>query len=117
MEHLINENVEKTDYTITFKKVGALNFSEIISKEGIEQKKKNFIEKLMKDILLSSKDRIRFGSDRMIISMDKNKKDINEIDDIMQRYDGNVEIVSSPENEFPVKYILKFNRSNIIESI
>jgi signal transduction histidine kinase len=41
----------------------------------------------------------------------------NEIDDIMQRYDGNVEIVSSPENEFPVKYILKFNRSNIIESI
>lgn len=41
----------------------------------------------------------------------------NEIDDIMQRYDGNVKIVSSPENEFPVKYILKFNRSNIIESI
>ena len=41
----------------------------------------------------------------------------NEIDDIMQRYDGNVEIVSSPENEFPVKYILKFNRSNIIGSI
>lgn len=41
----------------------------------------------------------------------------NEIDDIMQRYDGNVEIVSSPENEFPVKYILKFNRSNIIESL
>ena len=28
-----------------------LNFSEIINKEGIEQKKKNFIEKLIKDIL------------------------------------------------------------------
>lgn len=41
----------------------------------------------------------------------------NEIDDIMRRYDGNVEIVSSPENEFPVKYILKFNRSNIIDSL
>ena len=79
-EIIINENVEKTDYTITFKKVGALNFSEIISKEGIEQKKKNFIEKLMKDILLSSKDRIRFGSDRMIISMDK--------DNIINNSDG-----------------------------
>ena len=36
----------------------------------------------------------------------------NEIDDIMQRYDGKVEIVSTPENEFTVKYILTFNRSN-----
>ena len=79
-EIIINENVENTDYSITFKKVGALNFSEITSKEGIEQKKKNFIEKLMKDILLSSKDRIRFGSDRMIISMDK--------DNIINNSDG-----------------------------
>ena len=38
----------------------------------------------------------------------------NEIDDIMQRYDGKVEIVSSPENLFPVKYVLTFNRSNTI---
>ena len=36
----------------------------------------------------------------------------NEIDDIMQRYDGKVEIVSTPEKEFTVKYILTFNRSN-----
>ena len=36
----------------------------------------------------------------------------NEIDDIMQRYDGKVEIISSPENQFPVKYVLTFNRSN-----
>lgn len=41
----------------------------------------------------------------------------NEIVDIMQRYDGNVEIVSSPEDEFPVKYILTFNRSNMILSL
>jgi sensor histidine kinase regulating citrate/malate metabolism len=40
----------------------------------------------------------------------------NEIDDIMQRYDGNVEIVSLPENEFPVKYVLTFNRSNTVRS-
>ena len=38
----------------------------------------------------------------------------NEIEDIMQRYDGKVEIVSTPENEFPVKYILTFNRSNTV---
>lgn len=37
----------------------------------------------------------------------------NEIDDIMQRYDGSVEIVSSPQSEFTVKYILTFNRTNI----
>ena len=70
-EIIIEENVEKTDYKVTFKKVGLLNFSEIVNKEGIEQKKKNFIEKLIKDILLSSKDRIRFGTDRMVISMDQ----------------------------------------------
>ena len=70
-EIIIEENVENTDYKITFKKVGALNFSEIITKKGIDQKKKNFIEKLIKDILLSSKDRIRFGTDRMVMSVDK----------------------------------------------
>ena len=41
----------------------------------------------------------------------------NEIDDIMQRYDGKVEIVSSSKDEFPVKYILTFNRSNIVLSL
>ena len=38
----------------------------------------------------------------------------NEIDDIMKRYDGKVQIVSFPEEEFSVKYILTFNRSNTI---
>jgi hypothetical protein len=33
----------------------------------------------------------------------------NEIDDIMQRYDGKVEIVSSPQSVFTVKYVLTFN--------
>ena len=40
----------------------------------------------------------------------------NEIDDIMRRFDGKVEIVSSPEKEFTVKYVLTFNRSNIVKS-
>lgn len=36
----------------------------------------------------------------------------NEIKDIMSRYDGNVVIVSSPKDEFTVKYILTFNNAN-----
>ena len=39
----------------------------------------------------------------------------NEIDDIMRRYDGNVKIISRPEEEFPVKYILTFNQTNIAQ--
>lgn len=35
----------------------------------------------------------------------------NEIDDIMQRYDGSFRIVSTPENDFTVKYILSFRSS------
>ena len=39
----------------------------------------------------------------------------NEIDDIMRRYDGKFELVSSPNEEFTVKYILSF-KSNILGS-
>ena len=41
----------------------------------------------------------------------------NEIDDIMQRYDGTVEIASLANDVFPVKYILTFNRSNSIRTL
>ena len=34
----------------------------------------------------------------------------NEIDEIMQRYKGKVEIVSTPNDEFTVKYVLTFSR-------
>ena len=33
----------------------------------------------------------------------------NEIDDIMRRYDGRVEIKSTPKDEYTVKYVLSFN--------
>lgn len=36
----------------------------------------------------------------------------NEIDDIMHRFGGSVEIISTPDKEYKVKYVLKFNRSN-----
>lgn len=41
----------------------------------------------------------------------------NEIDDIMRRYDGSVKIVSTPNEEYTVKYILKFkSNSNFIDN-
>lgn len=41
----------------------------------------------------------------------------NEIDGIMRKYDGKVEIVSSSEDEFKVKYILTFNRTNTLKTL
>ena len=38
----------------------------------------------------------------------------NEIDDVMRRYDGKVDIISSPQEEYTVKYLLTFSRSNSI---
>ena len=71
-EIVIKETVENNEYTVTFKKVGLLNFEEVFDNKGINQKKKNFMEKLIKDILLSAKNTIRFGSDRMVIQMSEN---------------------------------------------
>lgn len=36
----------------------------------------------------------------------------NEIEGIMRKYDGEIELVSSPKEEFKVKYLLTFNRTN-----
>ena len=63
--------MENKEYTVTFKKVSLLNFEEVFDNNGINQKKKNFVEKLIKDILLSAKNTLRFGSDRMVIQMSK----------------------------------------------
>lgn len=41
----------------------------------------------------------------------------NEIDSIMRKYDGMIELVSSPDDEFRVKYILTFNRTNILKTL
>lgn len=37
----------------------------------------------------------------------------NEIDDIMRRYEGGVHIVSTPDQEYTVKYVLSFQVNNI----
>ena len=36
----------------------------------------------------------------------------NEIDDIMRRYDGDVHIISSPDSEYTVKYVLRFKKTS-----
>lgn len=41
----------------------------------------------------------------------------NEIDGIMRKYDGKIELVPSPDDEFRVKYILTFNRTNILKTL
>ena len=41
----------------------------------------------------------------------------NEIDSIMRKYDGKIELVSSPDDKFRVKYILTFNRTNILKTL
>lgn len=39
-----------------------------------------------------------------------------EIASIMRDFNGNVEVISNPGTEFPVKYVLRFHKSNIIAS-
>ena len=70
-EIILKKIVEEEEYTIIFREVSSLNFEEISDSQGINLKMKSFVEKLIKDILLSSKDTIRFGSDRMVIQMNK----------------------------------------------
>jgi len=53
---------------------------------------------------------LQYGVSTMLHQDGHNGIGCNEIDDIMQRYDGNVKIVSSPDAEFKVKYVLTFNR-------
>ena len=69
-EIILNVNVENKDYTITFKKTKPLDFK-LIKQNGDEiiLKVKGFIEKLIKNILLSSKGTMRFGTDRMIMKI------------------------------------------------
>lgn len=40
-----------------------------------------------------------------------------EIRDLMQRYNGNVQIISSPNDEYTVKYVLTFNNTNLIRTL
>ena len=57
---------------------------------------------------------LEYGVSTALHSDGHNGIGCNEIDDIMQRYDGKVEIISSPQEEYTVKYLLTFYRSNSV---
>ena len=57
---------------------------------------------------------LEYGVSTALHSDGHNGIGCNEIDDIIQRYDGKVEIVSSPQEEYTVKYLLTFYRSNSV---
>jgi hypothetical protein len=66
-------NVENTKYTVKLVKVGQMDINEINDFDGENQRKKSFIEKVIKDILLKNKNTIKFGDDRTIVKVhDKN---------------------------------------------
>ena len=57
---------------------------------------------------------LEYGVSTALHSDGHNGIGCNEIDDIMQRYDGKVELISSPQEEYTVKYLLTFYRSNSV---
>ena len=69
----LQTKVKEMEYIVTLNKVGEFDLSTITNFEGENQRKKSFIEKVIKDILLKNKNTIKFGDDRTIVQLnDKN---------------------------------------------
>ena len=69
IEISVKTKIEEKEYEVKLKKVSSLDFNDIFDNKGINQKKKSFVEKLVKNILLSSKGTIKFGTDRMVLKL------------------------------------------------
>ena len=65
----VKTKVNNVDYVVDFNKVGELDITTIRDFEGINQRKKSFLEKVIKDILLKNKNTIKFGDDRTIVQL------------------------------------------------
>ena len=65
----IQTKVKDIEYIIKFTKVGDLDINSINDFEGVNQRKKSFLEKVIKDILLKNKNTIKFGDDRTIVQL------------------------------------------------
>ena len=63
--------VENVEYIVTLKKVGQMEMTEITDFEGENQRKKSFLEKVIKDILLKNKNTVKFGDDRTIVKIEE----------------------------------------------
>ena len=88
-EIICEANVENNKYKVKFKKVGGFELTEIKDFEGENQKKKSFIEKVIKDILLKNKNTIKFGDDRTIVKIhDKNVINAEQTDGKETIYKG-----------------------------
>ena len=57
---------------------------------------------------------LEYGVSTSLNSNGHNGIGCNEIYGIMRKYDGKIELVPSPDDEFKVKYILTFNRTNTL---
>lgn len=71
IEQIIEKTtVEEKEFTVTLKKVGHLDLNHINDEMLLTNlKTKNFIEKLIKDIVLSCKNTIKFGDDRTVVEI------------------------------------------------
>ena len=68
--------VKGVEYNVKFSKVGDMDLSTITDFDGVNQKKKSFFEKVIKDIMLKNRNTIKFGDDRTIVKLgDKNMLD------------------------------------------
>ena len=56
--------VKGVEYNVKFSKVGDMDLSTITDFDGVNQKKKSFFEKVIKDIMLKNRNTIKFGDDR-----------------------------------------------------
>ena len=71
--------IENNKYEVKLVKVSQMDISEITDFEGVNQRKKSFIEKVIKDILLKNKNTIKFGDDRTIVKVkDRNVIDVDQ---------------------------------------
>ena len=70
----IAAKVKGVDYNVKFTKVGEMDLTTITDFDGVNQKKKSFFEKVIKDIMLKNKNTIKFGDDRTIVKI--NEKNI-----------------------------------------
>ena len=64
-----HSHVENVSYELKILKVGELDITNITDFEGVNQRKKSFLEKVIKDILLKNKNAIKFGDDRTIVKV------------------------------------------------
>ena len=74
----ITTYAEDVEYTVTLKFIGKFEMSSVINFEGENQRKKSIIERIIKSILLSNKNTIKFGNDRTIVKI--SQKNVYEAD-------------------------------------